>query len=111
MALRVAKVVDPARSDHPRRRVAEFLREQTLARIDEIQEEAKAQFEERMYNVDDEWGDVEMSVDSLELAGEPEVIEADEDSATLEVQFTGNSRRTSRSTIRPPAFTTARRRT
>jgi hypothetical protein len=47
----------------------------------------KTQFEDRMDSVDDEWGDVEMSVDSLELEGEPEIIEADEHSATLEVRF------------------------
>ena len=43
----------------------------------------------RMYNVDDEWGDVEMMVRSLELEGEPEILEADEDSATVEIRFQG----------------------
>ena len=69
--------------------IGAFIREQTLERIDEIREQAKEAFEDRMYNVDDEWGDVEMMVRSLELEGEPEILEADEDSATVEVRFQG----------------------
>jgi hypothetical protein len=69
--------------------IGAFIREQTLERIDDIREQAKEEFQDRMYNVDDEWGDAEMVVQSLELEGEPEILEADEDSATVEVHFQG----------------------
>ena len=69
--------------------VAGFIRDQILERIEDIKEAAKQEFEDQMYNVDDEDGDVEMSVQSLELAGQPEIIEADDDSAMVEVHFKG----------------------
>jgi hypothetical protein len=67
--------------------IAQFVRERTLERLDDIRQQVKTQFEDRMYSVDDEWGDAEMRVDSLELQGEPEIIEADDHSATLEARF------------------------
>ena len=69
--------------------VASFIRDQILERIEDIKEDAKQEFEDRMYNVDEEDGDVEMSVQSLELDGQPEIIEADDDSAMVEVHFKG----------------------
>ena len=69
--------------------VASFIRDQILERIEDIKEDAKQEFEDQMYNVYDEDGDVDMSVQSLELAGQPEIIEADDDSAIVEVHFKG----------------------
>ena len=72
--------------------VAGFIRDQILERIEYIKEGAKQEFEDRMYYVDDEDGDAEMSVQSLELDGQPEIIDADDDSATVEVHFLGEIR-------------------
>ena len=69
--------------------VAGFIRDQVLERIEDIKEDAKQEFEDRMYEIDDEDGDAEMSVQSLELDGQPEIIEADDDSAMVEVHFRG----------------------
>jgi len=69
--------------------VADFIRDQILKRIDDIKEDAKQEFEDRIYNVDDEDGDAEMTVQSLELEGQPEIIEVDDDSAIVEVHFRG----------------------
>lgn len=60
-----------------------------MLRIDDIKESVKEQFEDLMYNVEDEWGDARVSGTVLELKGEPEIIEADEDTATLELRFEG----------------------
>ena len=70
-------------------RVADFIRNQIVKRIEDIKEDAKQEFEDRMYFVDDEDGDAEMSIQSLELDGQPEIIEADDNSATVEVHFRG----------------------
>lgn len=70
--------------------VADFIRGQILDRIEDIKEDATQEFEDRIYNVYDEDGDVEMSIQSpLELEGQPEIIEADDDSAIVEVHFMG----------------------
>ena len=69
--------------------VADFIREQVLERIEDIKEDAKREFEDRIYLVDDEDGDAEMSVQSLVLEGQPEIIDADDDSATVAVYFRG----------------------
>ena len=69
--------------------VADFIREQVLERIEDIKEDAKQEFEDRMYLVDDEDGDAEMSVQSLVFEGQPEIIDADDDSATVAVYFKG----------------------
>ena len=70
--------------------VAGFIRNQILARIEDIQKYVTQEFEDLMYNVDDQDGDAEMSVQSLELDGQPEIIDVDEDSAMVEVHFKGN---------------------
>ena len=69
--------------------VAGFIRDQILERIEDIKEDTKQEFEDRVYIVDDEDGDAEMSVQSLELDDQPEIIEADDDSAMVEVHFRG----------------------
>ena len=69
--------------------VASFVRHQTVAHIDEVRAEVKAQFQDHLYNVDDEWGDVEMDLNSLDLVGQPEIIEASDNAASLEVRFQG----------------------
>jgi hypothetical protein len=69
--------------------IATFLREQVMLRIDDIKESVKERFEDLMYNVDDQWGDAQMSSTALELKGEPEIIEADEATATIELRFEG----------------------
>lgn len=69
--------------------VAGFIRDQVLERIKDIKEAATQEFEDRMYYVDDEDGDAEMNVQSLKLDGQPEIIDADNDSATVEVRFLG----------------------
>ncbi len=69
--------------------VATFIRDQVIERLEDIKNAAKQEFEDRIYYVDDEDGDAEMSVQSLELEGQPEIIEADENSATIEVRFKG----------------------
>ena len=73
--------------------VADFIRGQILERIEVIKEDAKHEFEDRMYNVDDEDGDAEMSLKNLELDSQPEIIEADDDSAMVEVHFKGECER------------------
>ena len=69
--------------------VAGFIRDQILERIEDIKEDAKQEFEDRVYIIDDEDGDAEMSVYSLELEGQPEIIEVGDDSAMVEVHFMG----------------------
>ena len=69
--------------------VAGFVRDQILERIEDIKEAAEQEFEDRTYYVDDEDGDAEVSVQSLELDGQPEIIEADNDRAMVEVCFRG----------------------
>ena len=46
--------------------VADFIRGQILERIEVIKEDAKHEFKDRMYNVDDEDGDAAMSLKSLD---------------------------------------------
>ena len=69
--------------------VAVFIRDQILGRIEDIKEDAKQEFEDRIYFVVDEDGEAEMSVQSLEFDGQLEIIEADDDSAMVEVHFRG----------------------
>ena len=70
--------------------VGDFIRDQILERIEDIKENAKQEFEDRLYNVDNEDGDAEMSLQSLKLDSQPEIIEADDDSAMVEIHFKGN---------------------
>ena len=69
--------------------VAGFIRDQILERIEDIKEDTKREFEDRVYFVDDEDGDAEMTVQSLELGGQPEIIETDDDGAMVEIHFRG----------------------
>jgi hypothetical protein len=69
--------------------LAAFLRQQVLLRLDEIKDAATEQFEDFTYSVGDEWGDAEMSGTILELKGEPEIIEADNEHVTFELRFDG----------------------
>jgi hypothetical protein len=71
------------------RAVADFIREQTTLRIDDIKEQIEFQFEDVLYNVDHEWGDATMTLTSLEPLSDPDIIDVEPNSATLEVRFNG----------------------
>jgi hypothetical protein len=72
------------------RAVVDFIREQTKLRLDEIKEQITSQFEDTLYNVSDEWGDSTMTVTSLELLSDPDVIDVEPTRASLEVRFNGS---------------------
>lgn len=69
--------------------VADFIRDQILERIGDIKEDATQEFEGRIYDVYDEVGYAEMSGLDLELKGQPEIIDADDASAMVEIHFMG----------------------
>src|ERR1017187_3837474 len=80
------RVVRPdARQDHVGRgdhvasddkKLADFIRAETANRKDDIAAEAKRHFEDYHFWVDDEDGEVEISVTDIEADGGPEIIEA-----------------------------------
>ena len=69
--------------------VAGFIRDQILERIEDIRKDAKLKFEDRLYLVDGEEGEAEMSVRRLNLEGQPEIIEVTGNTAVVEVHFRG----------------------
>lgn len=60
-----------------------------MRRIADIKEKTIEAFQDNIYSVEDDLGDVEVSNTKLELKGEPEIIDATENTATLELRFDG----------------------
>lgn len=64
--------------------LAAFVRAETTERIDEIKAEAKKEFEDRFYWVEDENGDATVAITKLTPANEPEILTIEKETATLE---------------------------
>jgi hypothetical protein len=79
----INEVLDHVASDDEQ--LAEFVRAETMKRIDEIVAKAKFEFEDRYYWVEDENGDATVEVTSLTPADEPEIIEIGTEDATLQL--------------------------
>ena len=72
-------------------KLAAFIRSETAKRADEIATEAKRQFEDYFFWVEDEDGDAEVSVTNLEPSGDPEIIEIKSGEAVVQMAFHANS--------------------
>jgi hypothetical protein len=81
----INEVLDHVASDDEQ--LAAFVRTETVKRIDSIAKEAKADFEDRHYWVEDEDGDAEVEVTDLTPAIEPEIIELDKNEAVLQLSI------------------------
>jgi len=78
----LAEVLDHVASDD--NALADFLRAQTMARIDEIAEQVTEEFEDQNFWVEDEDGDATVEVTDIVPTGDPEIIEIDEEEAALQ---------------------------
>ena len=85
-----------ARQDHVGRgdhvasddkKLADFIRAETANRKDDIAAEAKRHFEDYHFWVDDEDGEVEISVTDIEADGDPEIIEAKPSECVVQMTF------------------------
>jgi hypothetical protein len=80
------EVLDHIASDDEQ--LALFVRAETMKRIDEIKAQAKADFEDRDYYVEDEDGEAEVRVMKLTPVSEPGIIEIAQHQATLLLSIT-----------------------
>ncbi|MGE0361134.1 MAG: PIN domain-containing protein [Vicinamibacterales bacterium] len=80
----LAAVLDQVIDDEEQ---AEFIRAELVKRADSIAETVKSTFEGLGFHVQDEWGDVEMTVTSIALDEEPEILDVERTSATVQLTF------------------------
>ncbi|HEY2471373.1 MAG TPA: PIN domain-containing protein [Terracidiphilus sp.] len=78
----ISEVLDHVASDDEQ--LAAFVRAETMKRADAIMAEAKKEFEDRFYWVEDEDGDATVEITELTPADEPEILTIDKGSATLQ---------------------------
>jgi hypothetical protein len=78
----ISEVLDHVASDDAQ--LAAFVRAETTKRIDQIKIEAKKEFEDRFYWVEDEGGDATVEIMRLTSAYEPEILTIDKETATLQ---------------------------
>jgi len=78
----LSEVLDQVASDDAA--LAAFVRAETIKRIGPISAEAKHDFEDRFYWVEDENGDATVEVTKLTPAEEPEILTIDTETATLQ---------------------------
>jgi hypothetical protein len=81
----INEVLDHVASDD--KQLATFVRTETMKRISQITAEAKADFEDRYYWVEDQDGDAQVEVTNLQPADEPEIIEISKEEATLQLNI------------------------
>jgi hypothetical protein len=79
------EVLDHIASDDAK--LADFVRGETLKRIEEISKTVKKDFEDRYYWVDDQDGDAQVEVTAVNLTRPPEIIEIDKEHAILQLNF------------------------
>ena len=82
----LAAVLDHVASDDEK--VATFIRAQMIARADDIGEHAKRLFQDLDFSVEDEWGEVEVSVTKVDLNGDPDIIDIAGKKASVQMTFT-----------------------
>jgi hypothetical protein len=78
----INEVLDHVASDDEQ--LATFVRTEIMKRIDEIAKQAKSEFEDRYYWVEDEDGDAEVVVTRV-APNEPEILEIDKEEALVEI--------------------------
>jgi hypothetical protein len=81
----LAEVLDHVASDD--KKLADFIRSETVKRQHAIAEEAKRLFEDFHFWVHDEDGEVEIRVTDIEFGGDTEIIEAKPTECTVQVTF------------------------
>ncbi|HVI09024.1 MAG TPA: PIN domain-containing protein [Candidatus Binatia bacterium] len=79
------EVLDHVASDESAR--AGFVRRETKKRVSEIAEEAKHQFQDRYYWVENMDGDAEVKVETISPTQDPEIVEIGKEQASLVVTF------------------------
>ena len=77
----ISEMLDQVASDD--KQLAAFVRAETIKHIDEIKVEAKKEFEDRFYWVEDESGDATVKITKLTPANEPEILTIDKETATI----------------------------
>ena len=81
----LAEVLDHVASDD--KQLADFLRAQTMQRVDEIAQQVTEEFEGLYFWVEDEDGEATVKVTEIAADGEPEIIEIGSTEAALQVDF------------------------
>lgn len=81
----LAALLDHVASDN--KKLSDFIRTQLIAHLEKIKQAAKAAFVDLGFHVDDEWGDVEVEVTSIELDGDPEILDISGDESTAQLRF------------------------
>ena len=85
----LAAVLDHVAShDEDGKKVAAFIRAQLVARAEQLGDEAKRRFQDLDFSVEDEWGEVEVSVTNVTLNGDPEIIDITGKRASIQMTFT-----------------------
>ena len=81
----LAALLDHVASDDEK--LASFIRAQLVAQSGEIAKTAKSKYEDLGFSIQDEWGDAEPQVTSIELEGEPEILDISGKEATVQMTF------------------------
>ena len=84
----LAELLDHVASDD--KQLADFLRAQTSQRIDEISKQVTEEFEDQYFWVEDEDGDATVEVTDIVPIGDPEIIEINEEEASMQYTFDVN---------------------
>lgn len=69
-------------------KLATFIREQVKKRLDDVKKSVTSKFQDLGFHVEDEWGDVELTVTSVDLDRDPEIVDIEGNEATVELQMT-----------------------
>ena len=80
----LAQLLDHVTAD---KTLAEFIRSEVTKHSEEIGKTAAHDFQDRMYNIDDENGDVEIEVESVKVDGEPELLDVSQHQGIVEMRF------------------------
>jgi hypothetical protein len=81
----LSEVLDHVASDD--KKLADFIRSELVDRVQKVAKEAKTQFEELGFHLEDEWGDAEVEVTDIELDGDPEILDVGVKEATVQMPF------------------------
>jgi hypothetical protein len=68
-------------------KLAEFVRQQLTSHAPTIAQKAKSDFEGLGFHVTDEWGDAEVTVTSIKLDEEPDILEMNDKAASVHMTF------------------------
>jgi predicted nucleic acid-binding protein len=83
----LAQLLDHVTAD---KKLAEFIRSEVMKRSEEIGKRAAHDFQDRMYNIDEENGDVEIEVESVKVDGEPDILDVSQHQGIVEMRFEVN---------------------